>query len=169
MKRRITLEEARLWQNEMKGVKPLFSEQKKPLSSSTEPPKKMHKVQPAVVQKLKSERIGVLPTTPLHRFGRKELRHVVIEARLDMHGMTLEEGHLALERFLQNAQEKGLKTVLVITGKGALSSHNTLRRYLPRWVEDVPIRNFVSIFHHPARMCDGGQGAFYIGIKRLRK
>ncbi|MBY0502228.1 MAG: Smr/MutS family protein [Alphaproteobacteria bacterium] len=169
MKRKITPEEMHLWQNEMKGVKPLSIEQKKTLSSPIEHPKKQLQVQCPVARKIERRTIGTLPMVPLHKFGRKELRHIIIDARLDLHGMTLEEGHIALEGFLQHAQKKGFKTVLIITGKGALSSQNTLRHYLPRWVEEPPIRNFVSILHHPAKSCDGGQGAFYIGIKRLRK
>lgn len=168
-RRRATPEEMCLWNNEIKSVTPLSLDQKKALFYSTEPSKKFFKTKINIKEVQKSKMFGTVSMAPSQKFGRKELRHVVIEARLDMHGMTLEEGFLALESFLQRAHERGLRTVLIITGKGALNSSNTLRRYLPRWVEDEAIRNFVSILHYPAKACDGGYGAFYIKIKRPRK
>ena len=42
-----------------------------------------------------------------------------VEARLDLHGMRQRDAHAQLRRFLKTAQARGLKHVLVITGKGA--------------------------------------------------
>ena len=41
-----------------------------------------------------------------------------VEARLDLHGMRQRDAHAQLRRFLKTAQARGLKHVLVITGKG---------------------------------------------------
>ena len=89
-----------------------------------------------------------------------------IDARLDLHGMTLDQAYTALERFLLGSQERGVKTVLVITGKGALSAETTLRSMLPRWLKETPLRNLVSSLHHPAKPQDGGRGAFYVIVKK---
>jgi DNA-nicking Smr family endonuclease len=105
----------------------------------------------------------------LPSLGRKEIRRIKIEARFDMHGLTLHTGYEALERFFIGAQERGLKTVLVITGKGSMSAENTLRSQLPRWLQETPLRRFVSSLHHPARLQDGGTGAFYVEVRRVQK
>jgi DNA-nicking Smr family endonuclease len=109
---------------------------------------------------------GPISSTPLQGFGRKELRHLKIDGRLDLHGMTMDEGYDALERFLIHAQEKRFKIVLIITGKGAVNSENTLRHQMPRWIKERPVRHLVSGFHSPARPQDGGQGACYIGVRK---
>ena len=43
---------------------------------------------------------------------------LVIEARLDLHGMTQSEAHERMRRFLETSRDSGYRTVLVITGKG---------------------------------------------------
>src|SRR5437773_83320 len=44
---------------------------------------------------------------------------LAIDARVDLHGMTQAAAHRTLNRFLTTAAERGLRCVLVITGKGA--------------------------------------------------
>ena len=44
---------------------------------------------------------------------------IEVEARLDLHGLRQRDAHAQLQRFLKSAQARGLKHVLVITGKGA--------------------------------------------------
>lgn len=105
--------------------------------------------------------------TPPGSLGRREVRRVSVEAKLDLHGMTLDQAYAALERFLLNAQVRGVRTILVITGKGALSAESTIRSMLPRWLSETSLRNLVSYFHHPAKAEDGGQGAFYVGVKKI--
>jgi DNA-nicking Smr family endonuclease len=112
------------------------------------------------------EKQELVPSSPLPSFDKKSLRHIAIEARLDLHGLTLDAGYQALETFLKNAQERGLKTILVITGKGRGEYEMTFRSQLPRWLEETALRRLVSSLHHPAKMQDGGTGAFYVRVKR---
>jgi DNA-nicking Smr family endonuclease len=100
---------------------------------------------------------------------RRDVRRIKIDARFDMHGFSLEKGFEALARFLHRAQEKRFKTVLVVTGKGSLSAENTLRRNLPKWAEESPLRDLISALHHPAKIQDGGNGAFYIDVRSRNK
>jgi DNA-nicking Smr family endonuclease len=162
MKDKLTPEDLRLWQANVKDVKPLSK--KISLKQDIPTPKLKVPPKPPLKRIVKSSPIPV----PLQDFGRKELRHLQIDARLDMHGMSLEEGFNALERFLARAQTRGLKNVLVITGKGALSAENTLRHQFPRWLEDTPLRQFITSYH-PAKPQDGGSGAFYVGIRKQIK
>ena len=60
---------------------------------------------------------------PLAEFDRRAVRQVAsgkveIDARLDLHGMRQRDARIELRAFLRAAQARGLKTVLVITGKG---------------------------------------------------
>jgi len=163
MNQKLTAEEIRLWKAQLKGVKPLSKTVKEPNVIEEQ---KQEKKPPLQKPTVKKQLIVSPPSLPPQSFSRKELRHVNIEARLDLHGMTLEGGYQALEQFLRRAQERGFKTVLVITGKGSLSSERTLRHQLPRWLQETPLRSLVSFLHHPAKPQDGGQGAFYVGVRK---
>lgn len=87
-----------------------------------------------------------------------------VEARLDLHGMSQTEAYDALRRFIRAQQAAGRRTLLVITGKGRVGG-GVLRRLLPLWLEEAPLRDAVIAFT-PAKQKDGGAGAFYV---RLRK
>ena len=55
---------------------------------------------------------------------RRQMRRIAagktdIDAHIDLHGLRQAEAHARLRTFLANASAAGLKTVLVITGKGA--------------------------------------------------
>lgn len=165
VKGKLSPEELRLWQIQLKGVKPLSKTEKTQAAALSPKKPKPPQLEPRVLERKQ----GVsLPSEPLQDFGRKELRHLKIDGRLDMHGMTLNQGHEALERFLVRAQEQGFKIVLIITGKGALSSENTLRHQLPRWIKETHLRHLVTFFHAPAKQQDGGQGACYVGVRKRK-
>src|SRR5262249_56055635 len=59
------------------------------------------------------------PLMPIDRKLKQRLARgqVEIDARLDLHGRTLSEAHVALLRFLHRAQGEGAGVVLVVTGK----------------------------------------------------
>lgn len=159
-KRKLTPEELRLWRNQLKDVKPLSKIKKLPEEDKKDiplPPSQPPQVHP--LKKVKSADV-------LQPFQRREVRQVQIEAQLDLHGLSLERAYDILEQFLQRAQEKHFKTVLVITGKGSLSEEHTLRHQLPRWLEETPLKSMVFSYHNPARLHHGGAGAYYV---RLRK
>ena len=91
-----------------------------------------------------------------------------IEARLDLHGMTQEEAHRALDAFLARAARAEKRCVLVITGKGGRSSGGgVLRAAVPRWLNEAPNRARLLAFT-PARPQHGGAGALYLLLKRRR-
>lgn len=166
MKKKLSLEDLQLWKNQLKDVKPLSKEEKGLKEPS---PLKKSKLPPPRPRSLERPFFPVSrPSLPIQDFGRKELRHLKVDGRLDMHGMTLDEGYAALERYLSYAQEKGFKIILVITGKGALSAENTLRHQLPRWIKESAFRHLVSSFQAPAKQRDGGQGACYIGVRKRK-
>lgn len=124
------------------------------------------------------------PAPDLARFDRKaasRLRRGVtdIEARLDLHGMRQSEAHSALRTFLLGCQGRGLKWVLVITGKGVLARRDAhglepsggiereigvLRRNVPRWLAEPELRAIV-VSYESAALHHGGEGALYIHLR----
>jgi DNA-nicking Smr family endonuclease len=102
-------------------------------------------------------------TAEKHRRGR-----LPVEARLDLHGLTQEEAHRALERFLPHAQESGCRSVLVITGKGSRDgTRGVLKESVPRWLNQSPLRALILSISW-AQPKDGGTGALYVLLRRIR-
>ena len=103
------------------------------------------------------------------------------DARIDLHGDSLETARMKLAHFIARQRQDGAKLVLVITGKGAspyarhtLHGHahfhtpereGRLRREVPRWLAEDMFRQHVVGFQ-PSHPRHGGGGAFYL---RLRK
>jgi len=96
-----------------------------------------------------------------------------IDARIDLHGLTQSEAHHALARFLRNAQDRGARFVLVITGKGGprvdafSGERGVLRRQVPLWLKLPEFRAYVVGFEE-AHVGHGGGGALYVQVKRAR-
>jgi DNA-nicking Smr family endonuclease len=96
---------------------------------------------------------------------------VEIDARLDLHGMTLERARSRLGTFLASAQARGAGLALVITGKGSASQRHgergALRREVPHWLSLPEFRPLVIGFEEAAPS-HGGAGALYVRIRRDR-
>jgi DNA-nicking Smr family endonuclease len=100
-----------------------------------------------------------------------------VEARLDLHGMRQRDAHAQLRRFLKTAQARGLKHVLVITGKGADQAasksfyeedeRGVLRNAVPHWLAEPDFAALVVSFS-PAPRRLGGEGALYVRLRRRR-
>ncbi len=91
-----------------------------------------------------------------------------IEARLDLHGMTQAEAHARLATFLAEAQKRGRRCVLVITGRGRTRPEGgILRAAVPRWLNQPPCRARILAFA-TAQPGDGGAGALYVLLKKRR-
>lgn len=90
------------------------------------------------------------------------------EARIDLHGMTAERARRALENFVADKHTEGKRCVLVITGKGSLKQGGgIIRREFPDWLNAPEIRPRVLGFAQ-AQPADGGAGAFYVLLRRIR-
>jgi len=100
-----------------------------------------------------------------------------VEARLDLHGMRQRDAHAQLRRFLKTAQARGLRHVLVITGKGADQAaaksfyeedeRGVLRNAVPHWLAEPEFAALVVSFS-PAPRRLGGEGALYVRLRRPR-
>ncbi len=141
---------------------------------------------PAQTSKPASAQSAARKMPPLADFERKAVRRIrsgriEIEARLDLHGMRQDEAHRALRSFLGGCQGRGLRWVLVITGKGrapdrddtagmpfyASDERGVLRRSVPRWLAEPDLRPLV-VSYTAAALHHGGEGALYIQLRTPR-
>ena len=90
-----------------------------------------------------------------------------IDATLDLHGMSRQKAHRALEDFLLRQYGRGARCLLVITGKGTGKGTGVLRESLPGWLTHPDLRPMVLAVDG-ARPKHGGGGAYYILLKRKR-
>lgn len=100
---------------------------------------------------------------------------LVPEARIDLHGMTLDQAHGALNRFVMEGYTRQRRLLLVITGKGRKPSddgpipvrHGALRHQVPQWLALPPLGPIV-LQVTPAHLRHGGAGAYYVYLRRPR-
>ena len=90
-----------------------------------------------------------------------------IEARLDLHGYTLDKAFEVLKNFIHNQSRRNARCLLVITGKGGLLGRGVLKAEMPVWMNSGEIRSLV-LSYTTAQPKDGGDGAFYILLKQNR-
>jgi DNA-nicking Smr family endonuclease len=160
-------------------VKPL-----RKITQSAEPPSEQApKLAPT---KLRAKSAGPAPhvaaspkSPPLASLDRRLKQRVArgrepIEARLDLHGMTQAQAHTELLRFLRRAQADGIRTVLVVTGKGLRSrdhgqdhERGVLRRQVPMWLA-LPEFRLLVVGFDAAHVGHGGEGALYVRLRRPR-
>ena len=104
---------------------------------------------------------------PVHRKLAKG--RLPIEARIDLHGLFQDEAHDLLLDFLLRAHDRGMRHVLVITGKGSsMGSEGILRRAVPLWFSKPEVRFLISSYEWAARH-HGGEGALYVRLSRSRR
>lgn len=108
------------------------------------------------------------------KLDRKARRgQLAAERTLDLHGLTQEAAAARLQSFLQKASADGLKCVRVITGKGvsagaggASGERGVLRRRFLEWVDAAPNRGLIA---RVAPAEPGARaGAFFVFLKSRR-
>jgi len=182
--RRSSREDADLWRHVTGDVKPLARREKPSTAADAAPPVPRSKSRkPASATDLKKPEAAAPSSPPpapalahgmapgVDRRTADNLRRgrMTIEARLDLHGMTQAEAHSRLIAFIEGHQSAGRRCVLVVTGKGTWRGEGggVLREAVPRWLNEPELRPRILSFSH-AQPKDGGEGALYILLKRLR-
>ncbi|AVO37836.1 Smr/MutS family protein [Pukyongiella litopenaei] len=122
-----------------------------------------------------SDRLRVAPLRMDAKTHRRMKRGAMKpEARIDLHGMTLAQAHPALIWFITSSRAAGKRLVLVITGKGKPARHDddpipsprgVLRRQVPHWLTAAPLSQAVQQVR-PAHVSHGGDGAFYVYLRK---
>jgi DNA-nicking Smr family endonuclease len=189
--RSVTPEEAELWDQLTRAIKPTRAKSRivtqaipEPATKPPPPPKSEPKA-PSRAKSVPPPPPAPQPRkpVPLADFDRRTARHVAsgkvsIDARIDLHGLRLREARGDLRAFLFAAQASGARTVLVITGKGDASSERdnlasalgkpqrgVLRRAVPQWLEEPDLRAVVLSFT-TASIRHGGDGALYVQLRK---
>lgn len=130
-------------------------------------------VSTAAFAKVDGAQAGKEPSGRHHPFEKPVKRklsrgRLALEARIDLHGMFQSEAHALLLDFLVHAHERGLRHVLVITGKGSsMGSEGALRRAVPLWFSKPEFRYLISS-HEAAAQHHGGEGALYVRLSRQK-
>ena len=128
-----------------------------------------------------SKRAAPKAPPPLVPIERRKVRRIArgmveIDDRIDLHGLRQVDAERRLRAFLLGARAHGLRTVLVITGKGGDrdagpredgSERGVLRRSVPLWLEQPDLRDCVAGIA-PAHIRHGGSGAIYIHLRKRR-
>ncbi|WP_370156190.1 Smr/MutS family protein [Ferrovibrio sp.] len=176
-----------VWQQVVQSARPLKKADTEPRPLAPLP--KVYRPEgagPAAYAKAEARPLAPLPAgseRPLpqmdkrlrQRFQRGELP---VEARIDLHGLTLANAERALSRFLRDGIAQQKRCLLVITGKGSSGSsaaelgfhpgRGVLRAWLPDYLRRGPWREQV-LGVAPARPDMGGSGAFYVLLRRQRE
>ncbi len=198
-KRRLRPEERELWDQVARSADPLHPQKKrKQAEGATPPPAKAkpkengetreplspfdvgqsarRKTETLIPPETSSERLRGQPVRMDSKaFTRLKRGKLSPEARIDLHGMTLDRAHGALNRFILQSQGRGLRLVLVITGKGAREDpydplprpRGVLKRQVPMWLQQPPLAQAV-LQTAPAHIRHGGDGALYVYLRRAR-
>jgi DNA-nicking Smr family endonuclease len=92
------------------------------------------------------------------------------ETTLDLHGMTLAAAERAVSRFLELANHRDFRVVLIVTGKGLREEDGRLvggriRAEFIGWLNRADNRARVRSVR-PAHPHHGGSGAFYVLLRR---
>ncbi|MER2519220.1 MAG: Smr/MutS family protein [Bdellovibrionales bacterium] len=89
---------------------------------------------------------------------------VLIDATLDLHGMTQDQAYASLQKFMETRVLHRSRILLIVTGKGP-NLRGVLRASLPNWLyESRFAKNILSI--RQAAPKHGQNGAFYIILKK---
>lgn len=196
-KRGLSQEDRALWARIQSTVEPLGKHQIKdpepssnPILTPKRPPRQPTTAIPKFViganskphpsKRLQSAPIETrLENAPLNMdqktHGKIKRGKLAPEARLDLHGLTLEKAQPRLVQFILSSQMEGKRLVLVITGKGKdrdsggpiPQPRGMLRHQVPNWLALPPCAGVV-LQVTPAHLKHGGTGAYYVYLRRLR-
>ena len=97
---------------------------------------------------------------------------------IDLHGYTLEEANKSVQDFINKSYEEGINKLIVVTGKGLHSKNKKdpyvskefgiLKYSVPEFIKkNVDLVKKISEIKG-ANIEDGGDGAFYIYLKRKK-
>ena len=176
--RRLTDRERTLWAQVTRALTPLPRRSPSVEPSTpvlpTEPPQPPGRAAP--ISPRRSPAAADPQAAPVPRLDRRLTQRlargrIAIDARIDLHGLTQAEAFAHLTAFLRRAHRAGARTVLVITGKGAIGEsegRGVLRRQVPLWLSSSGLREGVIAFA-PAHAEHGGSGALYVRLRRAQR
>ena len=101
---------------------------------------------------------------------------VIKTSEIDLHGFTLDEANKIVERFINKSYDKGISKIRIVTGKGLHSDNeknpyiskdlSILKHSVPEYIKKNNELMKLIIEFKEASSHDGGEGAFYIHLKK---
>ncbi|RPE64729.1 DNA-nicking Smr family endonuclease [Pacificibacter maritimus] len=139
------------------------------LGSKAKTPPPNHSLMPSISEALKQAPVQM----DYKKFAKMRRGKLAPEARIDLHGMTVAQAHPVLTDFILSSHARGLRLVLVITGKGKDRDQGgpiptpigILKNQLPHWLRSAPLR-LVVMQVTEAHLSHGGSGAYYVYLRR---
>ena len=96
---------------------------------------------------------------------------------IDLHGYTLEEANIKIEKLIIDSHLEKIKKIIVVTGKGLHSQNeknpyvskdlSILKYSIPEFIKNNPSLMKLINKIEEASIEDGGSGAFYIYLKKI--
>ncbi len=175
-------EDAKVWRHVTRSVRPLRGTPARhptPDETSVEPPPRLRnptivrpnpvlRQTPALPAPLNLGAVADMDRRAAQRLKRGEMR---IDGRIDLHGLTLDQAHGALAAFIRGAYGRGARCLVVVTGKGTGQARGEqsgkIRYEVPHWLNQPALRPLVLAVAAAGRY-DGGDGALYVLLKRVR-
>jgi len=92
---------------------------------------------------------------------------IKIDATLDLHGKNLQNAYISFIAFIESSYIQGNRNLLVITGKGKTNPGGigAIKKEFKTWLTQDNIADKVIRATY-AKNKDGGEGAFYIFLKK---
>jgi len=99
-------------------------------------------------------------------------------SEIDLHGFTLDEANKKIEKFIVDSYENGFNKLRIVTGKGLHSNNekdpyvskdlSILKYSVPEYIKsNKELMNLITEFKE-ANIQEGGEGAFYIFLKKKK-
>ncbi|OOE41024.1 DNA endonuclease SmrA [Salinivibrio kushneri] len=99
-------------------------------------------------------------------FRKLRLGKYDVNARLDLHKMSLEKARDEILRFLKQCQRMDVRTVIIVHGKGKRSNPQAMMKsYVCQWLQQISD----VLCYHSALRHQGGTGALYVMIKKSQE
>lgn len=190
MSRRLRAEEVELWSRVVETVSPLHSR-----SQALQPETPPHASAPPLPARRDAgprraaKPLAAAPDLPTHRPHAESLDagwdrrlssgRIRPDLVIDLHGLRREEARHILYERVRDAEFRGARVILVITGKGHMPgpspadlmegrpTRGAIRADLPRWLGEPGLTDRIAAVRraHPRH---GGAGAAYLILKRRR-
>ena len=98
--------------------------------------------------------------------------------KIDLHGYSLNEANKEIKKKVLSCYKQNINKILVITGKGLRSKNeknpfvskdlSLLKYSIPDYLNtDLDLKNIINSMS-PANIKEGGEGAFYIYLKKFK-
>jgi len=185
-KRELSDDEKELWKEFSKSTKPLPHQDQKIQETKPEKKKRINSInfndhEKYFVGGKKSlshvDKAQSLPVSSMDSKLHTKMRQGKIrpEAKLDLHGLNLSQAQPTLTKFVLDAHGKGLRLILIITGKGRSSEDygvipkkkGVLKATVPNWLAMEPLSSKILQITN-AHVKHGGGGAFYVYLRKRR-